>query len=106
MNQMTESGNAAQSTVDLDLRRTVCPLTLLRAVKSLESLPPGGELDVTVADTKSLVDIPKAARERGHVVVGATRVTGGFRIRIRRIAPTPPPPVPETPGALTRDSRP
>ncbi|MBI5488761.1 MAG: sulfurtransferase TusA family protein [Deltaproteobacteria bacterium] len=74
----------AVALVDLDLRREAFPATLLHALEALGALPVGGHLELTVSDPRSVVDLPRAVREEGHVAFPAVRVPDGFRIRIQR----------------------
>ena len=73
-----------EALIDLDLRRHAEPGIVAQTLDALAGLPPGGGLDVTVGDSRTMLELPQAARKAGHDVLGVARVPDGFRIRLRR----------------------
>ena len=59
---------------ELDITRYRCPLTWVHTKLALERMEPGEELVVTCPPGEALVNVPRSAREDGHVVTveGAT----------------------------------
>lgn len=60
---------------ELDARRLLCPLPVIRAQNAMKSLAPGDVLVVTATDPGVLQDIPAWCRINGHRVLD-TRMDG------------------------------
>ena len=74
-------------TAVLDVRGYVCPYPVIYTRKALERLPEGGMLEVLTDNPPSCENVPNAAREDGHEVLGVEPVEPGvWRIRIRKRA--------------------
>lgn len=63
---MSESSATVQ---ELDARRLLCPLPVIRTQNALKVLPAGALLRVTCTDPGTLHDIPTWCRLNGHVVL-------------------------------------
>jgi tRNA 2-thiouridine synthesizing protein A len=57
----------------LDARRLLCPMPVIRAQNRVQELDPGDTLEVTCTDPGALLDIPAWCRINGHEIVD-TRV--------------------------------
>lgn len=53
----------------LDVRGMACPLPVLRAHRSLKTLPAGARLRVLATDRASVADFQAFCRETGHALV-------------------------------------
>lgn len=53
----------------LDARRLLCPLPVIRAQQRIETLSPGDTLDVICTDPGAKLDIPAWCRVHGHKIV-------------------------------------
>ncbi|MGE0080329.1 MAG: sulfurtransferase TusA family protein [Thiohalomonadaceae bacterium] len=60
----------------LDARRLLCPLPVIRTQDKVATLAPGDILEVKATDRGALNDIPAWCRINGHTVL-ETRVEGG-----------------------------
>jgi TusA-related sulfurtransferase len=58
-----------QPVAQLDVRAHVCPMTYVYTKLRLEALRPGELLEVLVRGEAPLRNIPRSAREEGHVVL-------------------------------------
>lgn len=54
---------------ELDARRLLCPMPVIRAQNRVEELQPGDILEVFCTDPGALNDIPAWARINGHKVL-------------------------------------
>ena len=54
---------------DLDARRLLCPMPVIRTQDKIAELQPGDTLEVTCTDPGALNDIPAWCRINGHKVV-------------------------------------
>ena len=54
---------------DLDARRLLCPMPVIRTQNKVEELSPGDTLEVTCTDPGVVNDIPAWCRINGHQVV-------------------------------------
>ena len=61
------------SRYELDARRILCPLPVIRTQDKVASLQPGDELVVTCTDPGALNDIPAWCRINGHRVIDKHR---------------------------------
>lgn len=62
----------------IDISREVCPMTWVRVKLKLETLEPGDTLEVHLRGDEPLRNLPRNARDDGHVVRSLeTRADGG-----------------------------
>lgn len=59
---------------ELDARRLICPMPVIRTQDRIKQLAPGDRLVVTCSDPGARNDIPAWCRINGHTVIG---ITGG-----------------------------
>lgn len=57
----------------LDARRLLCPLPVIRTQNAMKALAPGDTLTVTATDPGVLQDIPAWCRINGHRVLDSRR---------------------------------
>ncbi len=57
----------------LDARRLLCPMPVIRAQNRVAELLPGDVLEVTCTDPGALNDIPAWCRINGHTVLATRR---------------------------------
>lgn len=57
----------------LDARRLLCPMPVIRAQDRVAELAPGDVLEVTCTDPGALNDIPAWCRINGHKVLASRR---------------------------------
>lgn len=57
----------------LDARRLLCPMPVIRAQNRVAELQPGDVLEVTCTDPGALNDIPAWCRINGHTVLATRR---------------------------------
>lgn len=71
----------------LDVRGLTCPLPVLRAKKTLKSIPAGGLLTVLATDPSSVRDFQIFCQQTGHALEGWEEdAEGVFQYRIRKSA--------------------
>lgn len=68
---------------ELDARRLLCPLPVIRTQARVEDLAPGDTLEVICTDPGALYDIPAWCRMYGHEVVGTQQTREEVRILVR-----------------------
>ena len=66
----------------LDVRRLLCPMPVIRTQQSVEKMQPGQELDVICTDPGARHDIPAWGRVNGHRVIDIVENRGEIRIAI------------------------
>ncbi len=64
----------------LDARRLLCPLPVIRTQNAIKNLQPGERLTVLATDPGVLKDIPAWARIHGHTVLATEKVDGEIHI--------------------------
>lgn len=69
----------------LDARRMLCPMPVIRTQQKIEQLQPGDILSVACTDPGALHDIPAWCRVNGHEVVDMQQDDDEIIIRIRVI---------------------
>lgn len=70
----------------LDVRGLSCPLPVLRAKKTLKTLPPGGSLTVMATDPSSVRDFQIFCEQTGHSLEEWSEDDEGvFHYRIRKV---------------------
>ncbi|GBQ91967.1 sulfurtransferase TusA family protein [Asaia krungthepensis] len=68
----------------LDLRGLACPLPVLKAHRTLKSLPSGAKLRVLATDRASVADFQAFCRETGHALVAFSEDGETLSFVIRR----------------------
>ncbi len=68
---------------ELDARRLLCPLPVIRTQDRVQGLKPGDTLEVICTDPGALYDIPAWCRMYGHEVLGTEQARDEVRIRVR-----------------------
>ncbi|MGH8494491.1 MAG: sulfurtransferase TusA family protein [Moraxellaceae bacterium] len=66
----------------LDARRLLCPLPVIRTQNAINNLETGEVLLVIATDPGVMHDIPAWSRIHGHVVLSAEKVDNEFHLRI------------------------
>jgi tRNA 2-thiouridine synthesizing protein A len=66
----------------LDARRLLCPLPVIRTQNAIRGLQPGERLQVRATDPGVMQDIPAWCRINGHTVVSAEAVENEFHLCI------------------------
>jgi len=69
--------------IELDARRLLCPLPVIRTQDRVRALEPGDELTVTCTDPGAIHDIPAWCRVHGHEVLAIETVGREYLIRLR-----------------------
>ncbi|HET8730987.1 MAG TPA: sulfurtransferase TusA family protein [Moraxellaceae bacterium] len=67
----------------LDARRLLCPIPVIRTQHAIRQLQPGDVLTVVATDPGVMQDIPAWVRIHGHEMVSAEQVEGEYHLRIR-----------------------
>jgi tRNA 2-thiouridine synthesizing protein A len=67
----------------LDARRLLCPLPVIRTQARAQTLEAGDTLEVICSDPGALYDIPAWCRMYGHQVVGTQQTAEDLRITLR-----------------------
>jgi tRNA 2-thiouridine synthesizing protein A len=75
----------------LDVKGMNCPLPVLRANRTLRSLPPGARLRVLATDRAAVADFQAFCRETRHDLLAWSEESGVFSFLIRRRADPPEP---------------
>ncbi len=73
---------------ELDARRLLCPLPVIRTQHRAEQLNTGDTLEVVCTDPGALYDIPAWCRMYGHEVLGTRQTRDEVRITVRIGAPS------------------
>lgn len=74
-----------QADHDIDITGEVCPMTFVRTKLRLERMQSGEILAVRLRGEEPLRNVPRAARDEGHTILG-TEVDGDIHIvTIRRL---------------------
>lgn len=76
---MSESAAGAHQ---LDARRLLCPLPVIRTQNAVKGLEKGAILLVVATDPGVMQDIPAWCRVHGHQVLSAEKVDNEFHIRL------------------------
>lgn len=66
----------------LDARRLLCPLPVIRTQNAVKKLEKGEELLVIATDPGVMQDIPAWCRVHGHQVLSAEKRDNEFHIRV------------------------
>ena len=68
---------------ELDARRLMCPMPVIRTQERVEQLSPGDVLEVLCTDPGSASDIPAWCRINGHTVLAVDSAEWEFTIRLK-----------------------
>ena len=68
---------------ELDARRLLCPLPVIRTQNRAMDLKPGDTLEVICTDPGALYDIPAWCRMHGHEVLDTRQTRDEVRITLR-----------------------
>lgn len=71
------------SEAQLDARRLLCPMPVIRTQQKIEQMQPGATLAVRCTDPGVVHDIPAWCRVNGHEVLEIIRGQGEITVRIR-----------------------
>lgn len=71
------------SRYQLDARRLLCPMPVIRTQDRVNELVPGDELEVTCTDPGALNDIPAWCRINGHQVLESRQQDGEVILVVR-----------------------
>ena len=70
--------------LELDARGLNCPLPILRARKSIQTLSPGQVLHIIATDPGSVKDFEAFCKQTGNELLAATQASGEYRFDIRK----------------------
>jgi tRNA 2-thiouridine synthesizing protein A len=68
----------------IDITGEVCPMTFVRTKLKLERMRPGEVLSVRLIGEEPLRNVPRAAREEGHTILGIEDDGEAHIVTIRR----------------------
>ena len=69
---------------DIDISAEVCPMTFVRTKLKLERMRPGEILSVRLRGEEPLRNVPRAARDEGHDILGVESHGDTYIVTIRR----------------------
>jgi len=70
---------------DIDITGEVCPMTFVRTKLKLERMQPGETLAVRLRGDEPLRNVPRAARDEGHTILGIAADGDAHIVTIRRL---------------------
>ena len=70
---------------DIDITGEVCPMTFVRTKLKLERMRPGETLRVRLMGEEPLRNVPRAARDEGHAILGIDDDGDTHIVTIRRV---------------------
>jgi tRNA 2-thiouridine synthesizing protein A len=82
---MSIQPNAIQADRDIDITGEVCPMTFVRTKLMLERMKSGEILRVRLAGEEPLRNVPRAARDEGHTILGIEAAGDTHMVTIRRL---------------------
>jgi len=68
----------------IDITGEVCPMTFVRTKLKLERMQPGDVLHVRLRGDEPLRNVPRAARDEGHIILGIVPAGDDYIVTIRR----------------------
>jgi TusA-related sulfurtransferase len=74
----------APSDQTIDITGEVCPMTFVRTKLKLERMQPGDVLHVRLRGDEPLRNVPRAARDEGHIILGIVPAGNDHIVTIRR----------------------
>jgi TusA-related sulfurtransferase len=81
---MSIQPNAIQPDHDIDITGEVCPMTFVRTKLKLERMNSGEVLRVRLRGEEPLRNVPRAARDEGHSILGIEADGDTHMVTIRR----------------------
>lgn len=72
--------------LELDARRLLCPMPVIRLQDCLNKQPDGSEVRVTCTDPGTLQDIPTWCRINGHQVLSSDQQDDEYIFLVRKAA--------------------
>jgi TusA-related sulfurtransferase len=69
----------------IDITGEVCPMTFVRTKLRLERMRSGEVLSVRLRGEEPLRNVPKAARDEGHIILGIITEGSDHIVTIRRV---------------------
>ena len=75
---------ASEADQAIDITGEVCPMTFVRTKLRLERMRPGEVLNVRLRGEEPLRNVPRAARDEGHVILGIVAEGDEHIVTIRR----------------------
>jgi tRNA 2-thiouridine synthesizing protein A len=69
--------------IELDARRLLCPMPVIRTQDKIKTLAAGDVLKVTCTDPGVMHDIPAWCRINGHNIVETEEIDGEFLLTIQ-----------------------
>lgn len=67
---------------ELDLRRLLCPMPVIRVAQAVDALPEGDRILARCTDPGVLQDIPAWCRVHGHRLVSASEEEGLYLVEM------------------------
>lgn len=77
------------SRIQLDARRMLCPMPVIRTQNKVAELEPGAELEVISTDPGALNDIPAWCRINGHEVLETRTEQDEYIVVLRVLSEEP-----------------
>lgn len=68
----------------IDITGEVCPMTFVRTKLRLERMQPGHVLEVRLRGDEPLRNVPRAARDEGHIILSIVPTGDDHLVTIRR----------------------
>jgi len=68
--------------IELDARRLMCPMPVIKAQNAIKTLVSGDKLRVTCSDPGVMQDIPAWSRINGHTILKAEEIDHEYIITI------------------------
>ena len=72
--------------VELDARRLLCPMPVIRLQDCINRQPPGTRVEITCTDPGTLHDIPTWCRLNGHRVLATSEQQGDYIFLVHKDA--------------------
>jgi TusA-related sulfurtransferase len=72
--------------VEVDARRLLCPMPVIRLQDRINQLPPGSKVRITCSDPGTQNDIPTWCRINGHRVLASSQNEDDFIFLVRKEA--------------------
>lgn len=79
----TVAGSCAAAPIEVDARRLLCPMPVIKMQNMIATLAPGTLIRVCASDPGVLHDIPAWCRVHGHEVVSTEQGEGEYRVTVR-----------------------
>jgi TusA-related sulfurtransferase len=69
-------------TEQLDVRKTVCPLTVITVLRKIKTMNPGDSMEVLIAGEEGVKSITKEMSKKGHQFETETFPNGEYKLLI------------------------